>query len=274
MTEVGAASEAQRLDELVRLVLVAPKYRHFCEEVVSHLGRRELAARRSLHEAIKATKNRLHQIAGIYLEPRLDFGAALADLRQAKATPESWREACRRVMGMHLSTRERLPLIESFYMRCLDSIPPPSFVLDVGCGLNPLAIPWMPLAPGAAYHGYDVYTDMSAFLSQYLRLAEVAGQAIACDVTGSPPTQRADLALLLKTLPCLEHLGKGAGLRLLDALPARHMLVSFPVRGVSGKSRSMRQGYEARFLDSIRDRPWQVQEFSFASELAFLVTKP
>ena len=36
----------------------------------------------------------------------------------------------------------------------------PKVILDLACGLNPLAAAWMPLAPGATYHAVDVYQDM------------------------------------------------------------------------------------------------------------------
>ena len=58
-------------------------------------------------------------------------------------------------MGYHSSTRERLPILEQFYARALADIPPARVVLDLACGLNPLALAWMPLGEAiAAPDGY------------------------------------------------------------------------------------------------------------------------
>jgi 16S rRNA (guanine(1405)-N(7))-methyltransferase len=82
-----------------------------------------------------------------------------------------------------------------------------------------------------------------------------------------------DLALVLKTIPCLEHVDKSAGQRLLDGLPARNVLVSFPLRSLGGAQKGMRRTYEGRMKALVEGRPWQVRRFEFPTELAFLVTR-
>ena len=61
-------------------------------------------------------------------------------------------------------------------------LPPIRSVLDVACGLNPLAIPWMPLAPDVHYYACDIYADMIAFLNGFFQIAGIDGQAQACDL--------------------------------------------------------------------------------------------
>ena len=107
--------------------------------------------------------------------------------------------------------------------------------MDVACGLNPLAIPWMPLAPGAEYRAYDVYPELAAFLNEALPLLGVRSTATVADVTVSPPAEHAQVALVCKALPCLEQLDKAAGSRLLDTLDAQRLLVTYPVRSLGGR---------------------------------------
>jgi 16S rRNA (guanine(1405)-N(7))-methyltransferase len=94
-----------------------------------------------------------------------------------------------------------------------------------------------------------------------------------CDLISSCPTQPVQLALLLKTIPCLEQMDKSAGRTLLDGIQAEHLLVSFPARSLGGRSKGMVQNYEAHFHQLIAGRPWRVQRFEFTSELVFLVSK-
>jgi len=260
------------LDALVAAV-VKNKYRRVCQELIRHVGARELAARRNLKAAVKATKNKLHQVGGVYFAARMDYDAALDELRQAAGDRERFRRVCRELMARHASTRERADILDEFYRATLSGIGPLRTVLDVACGLNPLAIPWMPLDENVLYYACDVYTDLTAFIGAFLPLAGVRGQAEACDVTLSPPTQRADLALVLKTIPCLEQIDKSAGARLLEQLDAAFLLVSFPAHSLGGRDRGMVENYEAHFRELVRGKPWGVQRFEFEGELAFLVSK-
>ncbi|HLW03036.1 MAG TPA: hypothetical protein VKT82_30555 [Ktedonobacterales bacterium] len=265
---------ASQLDALTQAVLGSPRYRGVCLEVVQDIGARELAKRRNLAEAIKATKSKLHQIGGAYLASR-DYARWLEALTHAAETggAPALREACQQVMGYHSSTRERLPILEQFYARALADIPPARVVLDLACGLNPLALAWMPLAADVEYYAFDLYQDMADFLNGFLALAHVRGQAEARDVLSRCPNRAADLALLLKALPCLEQLDASASLRLLEAINARHVLVSFPAQSLGGKQKGMAQNYEARFRQLVAGKPWAVTRFAFPTEIAFLVEK-
>ena len=137
-------------------------------------------------------------------------------------------------MRGHASTRERLP-IHRFYAEALAGIPPAQSVLDIGCGLNPLAIPWMGLPADVRYTCCDIDRGLVDFLNQYLAIAGIDGKAELRDVvTAAPPTERVHLALALKLLPTLDQLRRDAGISLLRALPVSHVVVSFPGRSLGG----------------------------------------
>jgi len=281
-------SPKSQIDALVDAICASKKYAAISEDLVRSIGLRELAARRSLKEAIKATKNKLHQVAGAFLDARPPYGAWLAQL-EAIAQPSGaqaedqnlelnthnskLREACAAMMRQHASTRERLPVLDSFYREIFGALPPIGSVLDVACGLNPLAIPWMPLAAGATYAACDLYADMIEFLNCFFELAGIAGRAQVCDLASAPPRQSADLALVLKTLPTLDQIARDAGRDLLRALDARYMLVSFPARSLGGRDKHMAANYARRFEALAAAEGWPAERFEFPTELVFLVRK-
>ena len=176
-------------------------------------------------------------------------------------------------MRHHASTRERLPILERFYATTLASLEPVRSVFDLACGLNPLALLWMPLAPGARYYACDIYADMIAFLNSFFVQAGVHGQARTCDLAAGAPHEQADLALVLKALPPLDQQAKHAGRDLLRALKARHMLVSFPAQSLGGRGKGMAENYEQRFRALADAEGWAIECFVFPTELAFLVRK-
>jgi 16S rRNA (guanine(1405)-N(7))-methyltransferase len=261
------------IDKLVVAVRQSSKYRRVCEDIVRSIGEWELAKGRRLKEAIKATKKKLHQVGGAYLKGGMDYTGWLDDLKVASGSSEDFRQACFQVMGHHSSTWERLEILDEFYATVLAGLPPVRSVLDLACGLNPLAIPWMGLPDGAAYYAYDIYEDMVAFLQAFMGFTPVQGQAAACDVLRSCPKPRVDLALVLKSIPCLEQIDKSAGAQLLDAIDADHVLVSFPVHSLGGRSKGMSTNYEAHFRELIAGKGWTVERFAFATELVFLISK-
>jgi len=260
------------LDKLVTAVSQSPKYQHVSPALIRRVGAAELAKRRSYKEAVKATKNKLHQVGGAYQDVRIDYDWALALLQESqRGGAEARREALAEVMRLHTSTRERLPILDRFYTETLAGLPPIHSVLDVACGLNPLARDWMPLAADAVYLAYDIYEDMMAFLGGYFALAGIPGKAEVRDVAAEPLVEPVDLALLLKTLPVLAQIDKTAVPRLLDSLQARYLLVSFPAKSLGGRQKGMAENYEAQFAGWIEGRGWAVEKFSFENELAFLV---
>ncbi|MGA7732125.1 MAG: 16S rRNA methyltransferase [Chloroflexia bacterium] len=268
------------LDQVVQAVMGSAKYRHVSPALVREIGRAELGKGRGSKEAIKAVKNKMHQVAGAYVEGRGDLASRpyerwLAEVKEASLSPdrEALRGVCRQIMAHHASTRERLPILEEFYSAIFEQLSPVHSVVDVACGLNPLAIPWMPLAPGAEYFAYDIYSDMMAFLGDFMAFVGVNGHAETREVIAQPPTVEADMALVLKAVPCLEQIDKSAGRRLLDSLNARHMVVSFPVASLGGKRRGMAANYEARFWELAADRNWSVRKLEFKTELVFVVTR-
>jgi 16S rRNA (guanine(1405)-N(7))-methyltransferase len=262
------------VDTLVSDVLKSRKYRYVCEELVRQIGTRELAVRRNYKEAVKATKKKLHQVGGAYFETNISYIRAIEELQKAKnASPEEFRHVCQKLMGFHASTKERLGILEEFYATTFASIQPIRVVLDIACGLNPLAIPWMPLDEQVTYYADDIYQDLMAFMQEFMGILGIDGHAETHDVTQSPPAQKADVALMLKTLPCLEQIDKTAGLRLLETINATYLLISFPVQTLGGRKKGMVENYEARFYELIQAKPWTIQKFTFATELAFLIKK-
>ncbi len=266
---------AAPLEALVAAVLKSAKYSNLSSELIRDIGARELANRRNLDEAIKATKRKLHQIGGAYTVGSRDYARWLRGIRIAVESGQrsDLLDCCKQIMGYHASTKERLPILERFFAETLAAIPPPRVVLDLACGLNPLALPWMPLAAHAEYYAYDIYYDMAEFLNEFFALTQTRGQADARDVLRRPPEQAADLALLLKAIPCLEQIDAAAVYRLLEYINARHLLVSFPVRSLGGKSKGMNLNYEERFRELVAGKPWKIKRFEFATELAFLISR-
>ena len=72
-----------QLDRLVAAVTQTSKYQSVSPDLVRLIGTEELAKRRSYKEALKATKNKLHQVGGAYQDGKIDYAKVLARVQDA-----------------------------------------------------------------------------------------------------------------------------------------------------------------------------------------------
>jgi 16S rRNA (guanine(1405)-N(7))-methyltransferase len=131
----------------------------------------------------------------------------------------------------------------------------------------------MPLAADAVYDACDIYQDMTGLVNQFFAHLGQAGAATVIDLVAEIPSQPVQVALLLKTLPCLEQLDKDIAPRLLAQINAPHLLISYPAHSLGGQSKGMVVNYEAHFRQLCEGQPWSIQRFEFPSELVFLVSR-
>ncbi|MBN1400505.1 MAG: 16S rRNA methyltransferase [Anaerolineae bacterium] len=294
MSEGAAGDRAAHIADIVSQVRAARKYAHLAPAVIARVAQRELARREpadrgqrtlgQVREVVKAVKRELHRIGGAYLQSEPRYERWLEELRQARKSsdPERVRETCRRIMAQHASTRERLPMLEDLYTAMHQAFGPLGSVLDLACGLNPLAVPWMSLKPQAVYHAYDMYDDLAAFLREALPLLGLRGHAESRDLLALPESggalPAAQVVLILKTLPCWEQPDPSAALRLLDmfdALPdaPRNLVISYPAHSLGRRDKGMVETYTRQFAALATGRPWHVERHLFSAELAFFVTR-
>jgi 16S rRNA (guanine(1405)-N(7))-methyltransferase len=263
-------------EQLLEKVRSRSPYDQISPEFVRWIGQRELEKQRSFKEAVKATRSKLHQVASAYLEGEIDYDSwrTILDGLPTSLSDPALQAACLQWMEKHASTHERLPILEKFYRQTLQNIAPLHSVLDVGCGLNPLALSWMPVGENCIYYGLDIFADMVRFLNQFLQHTGVQGEILLHSLTeGLEEIPSAQLALLLKTIPCMEQLDKSLGVNLLDSIQAQYLLVSFPIQSLGGYHKGMRSYYEQHFMSIIKDRHIAFERFEFATELAFLLSR-
>lgn len=263
------------LTTLVAEVTRSPKYASISVDLVREIGLKELAKTKNIKDAIKATRNKIHQVGSAYQEtpiPYTNWLKELSNLPQNIQAPETVN-FIRDCLPLHASTKERLPFIETFFQQTLSPIQPVESILDVACGLTPLCLPWIPAAANVRYTGVDIYENMIHFLDQFYNQFKVNHSFSVMNILQEISKEKVHLALVLKTIPCLEQVDKTIGTRLLETLNAENILVSFPSRGLGGRSKGMAENYEAHFYQLIAGKNWQVTKTEFANEIAFLIRK-
>lgn len=264
---------SEKLSQLVTAVQNSSKFRHVHSGLIARIGAESLKKERRFKEAVKATKKKLHQVGSAYQLSKNDYQGWLKSLKESVPDKDQFNSVCLRIMEYNKSSNERLPIIGQFFTEIFSNLPPISSVLDIACGFNPLAIPWMQLEENATYTALDIYSDMVKFIDSYLKLMPVLGNTQLCDVITELPEENYDLAIMLKAVPCLEQIDKGAGRLILENLNAKNILVSYPIYSLSGKTKGMLENYQLQFNEMIDGKDWGIKKFEFKTELAYLIEK-
>ncbi len=193
-------------------------------------------------------KKELAGVADSYVREALDFYLAQHPVafplepKDAKLIIKAVRAQLRRATGMfkrghskstgiaaHQSSRERAAsyiLLKNIITRLK-----PASILDLGCGLNPLAV----ASPSVPYYAYDVNESDIAQVRTYLSNIRNPGFARVADVQKEINFPHADLCLMLKLVDLLDTRGHKNAERLMDKVSCNHLIVSFSTKTLSGK---------------------------------------
>ena len=266
--------ENENDEQLTEQVSHSPKYAQLAGTLVSRVTKEEAIKHKNKQEIIRSARTRLHQLTGAYLAPKIVYAQWLAKFQSLGPNDElGLKSTSLSMMRLHASTYERIEVLPNFYQTSLASISPVTSVLDLACGLNPLSIPWMPLAEDFTYFASDVVSPMVHFLWHFFELFGIDGNASILDLSFSIPSQPVQLALLMKTLPLMEQIEHGLAQKILESLNAEHILVTYPLRSLGGRKKGMEETYRAQFEQLAAGRAWEIQEFRFPNEIAYLITK-
>lgn len=258
---------------VVDRVAAAPKYRAIHPDTVRSIVAGEAARGGRAAEVEKRARLRLHKAAALFLATASP-AELLADLRASAGAPDfDLRAWCRAAMARHVSTAERLDDLDDLYPTILDLVGPVTALADVACAYNVLALPWLRSHSDARYVGYDFNADVIALGREVLARAGGPGDLVHADVVVTPGVVTEDVALLLKTYHCLEARSAGSGLRLIEDLPAKVVVVSLPTKGGGGRAYGFGGAHGARIEALAAERGWTITTARLLSEEIWAIAK-
>ena len=255
-------------NELLDKLLRSKNYRDICPDTVRRVWSECEKRYKKAKDVDKATREALHGITGAFMTPQ--------EARQLAYDMQAWyvdkTDLClEKLLSRHASTRERLPLsdMDATYDRIFVTTGKPRSVLDLACGINPLFLAARGIETvGVDISGAAVYA-VNCFHESYHMPASARCADLLCP--GAIPGERFDVALLFKLLPLLERQENGSAARIMNSINARHIIVSFPTRTLSGRSVGMTENY-ARWMEAHIPGGMAVQDqFEARNELFYII---
>lgn len=222
------------VDDLSGRILSSAKYGSLDEALVRRVATDAVQRFHNRKDAAKYAQRKLHQAFGAFLNGS-PVSAVDGFVAAVTGNTADTREAALTAMRAHASSAERADWLTPLYDRIGEWCGEADSVIDLACGLNPLAIPWMHLLPDARYSAYEVDGRLVGALARLDEVMPVRFSAETCDLVAAPPLATGLVALMLKTVTTLEQQRPGAAGGVLAGLGCQHVILSLPRGSLSGR---------------------------------------
>jgi SAM-dependent methyltransferase len=169
------------------------------------------------------------------------------------------------LLATHTSTAER----EDFYpqLRKLLSDLEVKSILDLGCGLNPLAL----ATSDYEYYAYDIKEDELEIIQKFFENNKIKGHTKVYDLRKvSEDLPRTDICLVFKVLDILDK-NHSIASKIISLVPAPLILVSFSTRKLSG--RPMNRPHRIWFETLLKKRGLSFTKIFSSNEIFYLIDK-
>ena len=152
------------------------------------------------------------------------------------------------ILQTHSSTKERV----DFYPQLREIIKrlKVKSILDLGCGINPLAL----AECVKKYYASDINAEDLDIVREFFKNYKIDGEVFVCDLNkiDECTLPKADLTLVLKVFDILGKSDYRTANNILEKLSSRHLIVSFSTKTLSGKPmKHQRRIWFERLLDSL-----------------------
>lgn len=221
----------------------------------------------------KILREKLHHIVAPYLgDPDYPSASRELSLVFQNNTHDAVQSFCLRMLKIHASTRERIPVMSEFYKKIFSVIGVPNSIFDLACGLNPFAFPWMGLPLSVAYSAYDIHLPRIELLNQFFSGMKMAATAIHRDIISEPPDAPASVAFIFKEAHRMEQRQSGCSRVLWQKLPVDWLVVTLPAVSLTGRH-DLIEKHRILVEKAIAGSPWTLTEFNIGDEMVFCIGK-
>lgn len=171
-----------------------------------------------------------------------------------------------KLLKTHTSTAERLDFYPEF-KQLLKKLNTKS-ILDLGCGLNPIAL----ATPEIKYYASDINIDDLEILKEFFKQNEIKGEVFVLDLQNLPKKlPKTDVCLLLKVLDIIDPKHKITE-PLLKQIPSKKIIASFSTKKLSGKRMNVPKRFW--FENLLKRINYSFKKLEIENEIFYVIDKP
>jgi 2-polyprenyl-3-methyl-5-hydroxy-6-metoxy-1,4-benzoquinol methylase len=170
------------------------------------------------------------------------------------------------LLKTHSSTKERLEI----YPQLKEIIAKlnPGSILDLGCGINPLAL----ASQNVTYFASDINESDLNVVEAFFKANKIQGNVFVYDLSKyKNDLPKADLCLLFKVLDQIKKSNSSIIKLIIQTIDCKNILVSFSTKKLSGKTmNNPKRFWFEKIIDSLG---YEYDLFKFENELFYLIKK-
>ncbi len=170
------------------------------------------------------------------------------------------------LLKTHYSTAERFDFYP--YLKKIIKKLNINSIIDLGCGLNPLAL----AEKNVDYCALDINEEDLSLVKKYFEKNSINGRVIICDLRKLPENiPKADLAIIFKVLDIIEKSNYKLAEKIIQNAGAKYILVSFATRTISGKPMVFKRRKWLEYIIKRLNYPYNT--FNSNNEIFYLINK-
>lgn len=171
-----------------------------------------------------------------------------------------------KLLKTHISTAERIKTYP-FLKKLIKKISPDS-ILDLGCGLNPIALATLKIK----YYASDIKEDELEIIERFFKKRNIKGKTFVYDLTNvKNDLPKVELCLLFKVLDIIDDKNHKISEDILLKVPCKKILISFATKKLSG--RAMNFPERIWFEKLLKKHNLEFKKYERENEIFYLIEK-
>jgi len=247
---------------------------------------RQIERSKEADALVKSIRSDIRRRYGVFQTNNLKEAGKLLDelekaLQDKDIQSDESLEIHKKLLGLHLSTKERLDFYPEFFGSIFRITGKPNSILDIASGFNPMAFPYMEINRTNSkdlrfeYDTCELNKDDADLTSRYMKIARIRGKAFQLDLTkemnagGHTPkiisSFEDDIMFAFKIFDILSTKQAEA---IIKSCRCRWIAASFPIKTISEKMmRFPRRGW---FQKMLRRLKYKYQTLVFRNEIVYV----
>jgi len=243
----------------------------FLSNHLKFISKLENEKSKEFEAVVKHVRSRCHDIYEIFqtrdVEKRDLLLNNIKKLTKENAVP---------ILETHISTKERLPYYETLYKDIFGLIGVPNSIFDIGCGLNPISIPFMESAglklSKIRYCATEMSLEDTNFIGNFFMKFKMESEVFPCNIVkeyGLLSKYPCDVCFAFKLFDVLESQEENISYKIIESLKCKYLVASFSMKNIKNqKMKRTSVSYFERFLTKL-GYSWST--LSIENELFYIV---
>jgi 16S rRNA (guanine(1405)-N(7))-methyltransferase len=178
------------------------------------------------------------------------------------------------LLDTHISTKERIPLYEELFKKIFSITGIPQSILDIGCGLNPVSIPFMEIdIKKIKYYACEMSQDDIDIIKKFFDKFQINGETFSCNLVTSYDcllNYKCDICFAFKLFDVLESQKKNISYKIIESIKCKYLVASFATINI--KNEKMRREKISYFERFIKKLGYSFKSLCLENELFYIIS--